>query len=266
MACTPFFVAQGTSGTGCLTTDLSGVSMTTGITIYCDPKSMGGRFSNIAAYFQQYRVVNAQFQFLPFNSITGQQEIVSGPTSTPSYAMRDVAWWFSKDPGLQMTSYAQIMDSGGKYFKTNGSSVLRIPNSRWLYTGASAASPTIIDQRDSSFGILNAAFRSASTSATSTYGEIRFSGTILFRYNNTGLAVPGFLSPLKDDDSKQQGLPLTKVPDTLAPGSQLHVEAKDTDMDAADELTSSALAASWKLVRKTKTNPRANLSMQPLLS
>jgi hypothetical protein len=200
----PFYVSQASSGTVCLSTNLSNLSLGTVGSTYLDPFSIGGRFFNFAAYFLQYRVrKGAYFQYSPYNSVTGQQEIVSGPTATPSLALRDVAWFVSGDPILALSSWAQIVDSGGVEFLTSQRRRIRIPSSGWKWCTATAATPTNIDVRTTSFGCLQMRFRQNSSTTTSTYGQIEFVGNVEFRYPITPVAIIGSERRDSEDDEKK---------------------------------------------------------------
>jgi hypothetical protein len=169
---------------------------------------MGGRFQNLAQYFQQYRIrKGAYFEYIPYNALNTQQEVVSGPTSTPSYAMRNMVWLFVDDPSLSLANFTTLVDSGGIEFNTNERKRLSIPASAWKWVSTTSASPTSIDLRMCTFGALLARFRQTSTTAASTYGEINFVGVVEWRYPITPTGTIG-VSPDEKEPSPSHLTPL----------------------------------------------------------
>lgn len=180
----PFKVAQATSGVGCLTSNLTGVSLTAGTNFALDPFAIGSRCALFANLFQQWRVNRIELQYEADSTNSGVVNTQGGPSTTPSYGSRPFAIGWNRDPSLLNVIHTSIVEAGGVMTNTSRNSpVLRIPRSPWLFTGTVGAYlGSGIDLRLAAHGNISAAFVDASSTATATYGRIVIKYDLSFRY------------------------------------------------------------------------------------
>jgi hypothetical protein len=193
-------LAQYTSGVGALS---AGSSVTSYI---CDPYQVGGRFGQLAAFWQRYRVKSGTLKYAPFGSGAGYVSDVTGGTAsaTAIIAERDFACIFLPDPDVSLTTSDQILDSGGKVGNSSKPMSFRIPPTGWLWTStdtAAAAPPTGADYRMACFGRHAACFTATSTTAARTYGQFVFDLIVEFKHEHTQVSVIGIT--LRDESKKQ---------------------------------------------------------------
>lgn len=214
----PLKLTQGTSGTGCLTSQNTGPSITNGSNLLITPFAIGSRSALFAALFAQWKVRRIQIQYCPDATGSGVVNSASGPTSSPSYGSRQVAMSWNKDPDIQPSTHFAIIETGGVAFNSARSSRLTFPSSGWLWTSTTTAyAATGIDLRMCSHGVFNAAFIDASTTASATYGRFIFTYDLSFRYpQNVSVigdpkrSLSWDFADVSDEKSSTSSLPLSK--------------------------------------------------------
>lgn len=180
-------ISQTTSGIGGLTTTgVGSASLTAASGFPIDPWYIGGRFLYISSVFLEYRIVSLRVRYIPSQtSSSGVEEIVTGGTTTPSYAVRGFAWQYFDDPALVLTTYTAILSSGGVSSNTTRPCSLGPFKggglARWRYTSTTISSPTTIDLRMAAPGQLRFAFFNASTTAAESFGDVEISFVAHFR-------------------------------------------------------------------------------------
>jgi len=179
---TPFRFEQTSSGTGCIQTAESNVSLAYATTVELDPFAIGGRLNALASIYAQYRIKSGTLTYSPLSSYSGIISNAAGPVAG-SYAERGLAWCIVSDPAIVITNYSQVGEVG-KFFRTSQRASLKVPRSGWLFTSTTliSGSTTAIDRRLACFGRLSAVFREASTTATQAYGDIQMALVVEFRY------------------------------------------------------------------------------------
>lgn len=199
----PFFLTQANSGTGGITNNDCKTTATSASALILDPYNIGGRFFNFASLFTQYRIHKATLRYRPYGTAAGVEWAVAGHSTTPNYYNRAFAVGITTDPGSTCSGTSQIIAAGGIFGNTTRSWNLDIPDAatgKWLYTTTSAASPTVIDLRMTTFGYLQFAFEAASTTTTEVYGAILIDADVSFRGMLPALAPVGL--SLSESDSK----------------------------------------------------------------
>lgn len=171
----PWLVAQGTSGTGGLSTLNSGVSSSNVSEVELDPLHIGGRFNTVAQTWLKYRIRKVRVTYEPtFETSSGVTEVVTGTTTAPNYQSRAFCWAINEDPAFVIPSSGALLESGGKAGNTSKRSsfvhVFRDP--RWYYTSNTLGSPTAIDRRFTCPGELMFRFVSASTTNAVNFGHV----------------------------------------------------------------------------------------------
>jgi len=203
------YLGQVSSGVGAITANQSNRSLTGAISCELDPYTIGGRLYAIAFNFLQYRVRGGRLRYVPMMTSSGVSTLVAGPSTTPSYAVRDFVVKVYRDPRTAATSYSNgdLLMSGARACRTTQPFQISIPRSSWLWTSTSASSSiSSIDYRQAAFGALVAQFRDTSTTASVLYGDLIFDLDVEFRYpcQSTPLALQASLtSKSKDDESKR---------------------------------------------------------------
>jgi len=177
-----FKLQQGTSGTGAITSNLTGVSLTNASNIRIDPFSIGSRIGLFANLYCQYRVRRMVIEYIPDETSSGVLDQPAGAGTTPSYGNRSFAMGWNKDPSITLTTADGVVEFGGQDGNTSRRMTLRVPASDWLWNSTTSASPTGIDDRMACHGQLSAIFRTTSTTTATTYGRIDISLEIEFRY------------------------------------------------------------------------------------
>lgn len=241
-------MSQTTSGLGCITTNLTSVSVTAGLNILLTPYSIGSRLALLAAEFAQWRVRRFTIRYKSDTTASGVVNSVSGPTTTPSYGSRPFVMCWGKDSDILPSTHATMVEMGGVQTNTSRNTTLRLPGSAWLWTSTVSAYSTgnPIDNRTVSHGTFNAAFVDASTTAAATYGRFEFTYDVLFRFPQNS-SVIGTAHPHYSLTNPNYNSFIGPSPNPSASSTM-----KDHEDEKSRELTSSALNDSFMLVRKPK--------------
>jgi len=223
----PFVITQTTSGTGGISTENSGSSLSSTSLVNIDPFNFGARCSLIADQFLEYRFKSVTFKYIPRYTASGVAPTPGGATSTPSYANRNFVWGFVEDPALAgALSYQIFMEYGGTPGNTTKKSSIRLRGgtlSKWRFTSTTASSPTAIDLRMVAPAQMRFYFDDTSTTAAATYGYIVYDAVIEFRGAANNAAIIGVTeTPTRkistDEDKKVEDSPvLVGAPAKLAP-------------------------------------------------
>jgi len=238
-------VQQTTSGTGGFSsTAQAQTSISSANNIYLDPYTVGGRFYEVAGLFGQYQIQRFSVEYTPFLSDSGVVATPGGSNTTPSYAHRTFAIVVLADPAFSLTTYAGIMSVGGKSFQTNRKGTynfMSIPKD-WKYTSTSTSSPTIIDERQASFGLLCFSFEDSSTASSFTYGSLALRWDAKFRV------------PMVPDIVSSPPRPPGQLPKTAGRRNVIDNDAKQNVVLLEDEKQSSQTPHS-RLIRALASSP-----------
>jgi len=201
----PFKITQATSGTGCISNNNTGPTLSNVNTVPLTPYTLGSRCALISAEFAQWRVRRMAVQYETDATASGVVNTQSGPSTTPSYGSRPFALGWNRDPDITFSTHPAIVEAGGLSHNTSRDSpVIRLPRSGWLYTSTTTGYPgSGIDLRMCAHGNLLASYVDASTTATATYGRIIISYDIEFRYPQNSSVIGAALS-LKDKNNKNE--------------------------------------------------------------
>jgi len=201
-------VGQATSGTGCLYNSDSKSSLTAAGRVVLDPWSLGGRFFYCSSLFTQYKVNRCKFTYVPYS---GQNGLLNTPTGSGSTsAVRTFALGAYPDPAAAFSTFNDDVADGAVVMNTTRRGVLDVGArsiTRWLFTSASAASPSGIDERLCSFATLSAHFPDTSTTAAVQYGVILLDIDVSFRGMIAsdppiGLSLPGPSTDRQEDEKE----------------------------------------------------------------
>jgi hypothetical protein len=206
----PFKLAQNTSGTGCISANNTGPSITSVNSVLIDPYTIGSRAALLAAEFAQWRVRSLTIEYDPDVTSSGVVNSQSGPTTTPSYGSRPFAMGFSKDPIYLPSTHPGVMEIGGVSLNTSKRGILKLPSSQWLWASTTTGYSTgsLIDNRTVSHGAFVASFVDASTTAAATYGRFVFTYALQFRYpvnaNVIGATLNNNVSPERVTEEEEK--------------------------------------------------------------
>lgn len=203
---------QTTSGTGGFSsTAIASTSISSANSIYLDCYTVGGRLETMSSMFGQYRINKFGVRYTPFVSDSGVVPTPGGANTTPSYGHRTFALLCLADPAFSLATYAGLVSAGAKTFQTNrkGFYTFASPDRSWKYCSTTVSSPSLIDQRQASFGVMCVSFEDSSTAGTTTYGSFTLVYDVSFRIPMLGGTVSiARVSP--SEDSKEQ------LPESLA--------------------------------------------------
>jgi hypothetical protein len=173
----------------------SGSSLSSAVLANIDPFNFGGRMSQIADNFLEYRFKYLRFKYVPRYTQSGVAPTPGGATASPSYANRSFVWGVVDDPALLGSlSYTTFIEYGGIACNTTRGSTLSIRGgnlSRWRFTSTTTSSPTAIDLRMVAPCQLRLYFDDTSTTASAIYGTIQYDAVVEFRGAANNAAVIG---------------------------------------------------------------------------
>jgi hypothetical protein len=185
-----FKLQQGTSGTGALTSNLSGISITNATNVRINPFTLGSRTALMGALFSQWRVKRMIIQYIPDETASGVLDQPQGAiTASVSYGNRAFAMGWFKDPSAAPSTADYVLEFGGRDGNTTRGMTVVVPPSGWLWVSTTGSSPSTIDQRMSAHGVLCCLFRTTSTTTATTYGRIDISAEIEYRYPENSSVV-----------------------------------------------------------------------------
>jgi hypothetical protein len=221
----PFYVDQATSGNGGITSAGSAASLTAATTAIIDPFMLGSRLYTLAADFQEYKIEEIRFRYIPFVSQSGVTNNPAGPVAggTATVAERVFAWGFHTDPAITASSFLLAVEAGYKIIRTCQPASLFISNQhlkqwRFVSTTTTAASPpSSIDERMVAPLQMSILWSDTSTTATQRYGCIMYDAVVAFRTPIANAVPIGVPRPIRfglDEEKKVSSAatdPLTRA-------------------------------------------------------
>jgi hypothetical protein len=162
----PFFYQISASGVPTLLSEDSPHTFSTSTTnVYLDPWIIGGRFQAFGGLFQKYRVLSGRVSWRP--------SISFGATSGSEIVNLAMGWL--PDPGSTVpAAFTDAPRAGGIVTLANKPASFAIGRSPWLTTDPSSTTPTNIDLRQCSFGLLYCMVDSPSSGSIIDLGYFMF--------------------------------------------------------------------------------------------
>jgi hypothetical protein len=262
-------LTQTTSGKGGFTSTGAGsASFTASQVFVIDPFNMGGRLGSLSNCFLEYRIVKLLVQYNAAGlSLSGVEEIVTGGSTTPSYAARPFSICMLEDPALVFTTYTAMLLSGGRACNTSRPFSLGPFKggglSKWRFTStvaAAAGPPTGIDYRLAAPAQLRMAYFNDSSTAVESFGDFIFTGIVQFRGPCSISAPIGIqITPSQclqstEEKKEEEEIP-RKISDemVLVSRSSIPVKVGKSESKQVDEMVSTPLRQQDSI--KSKTGP-----------
>jgi hypothetical protein len=210
----PFYIEQASSGTGVLTSANSLGSFTASNTAPINPFNLGARVATLAADFVMYRFESIRIKYVPFVTESGVVSTPAPATTNPSYAERAFAMGVVQDTPFVSLSFQSLVEFGADVFTTcrpaTVCSLTAGPLTRWMFTSATASSPSNVDLRWTAPLRLLGYFADTSTTSAARYGCLIVEGILQFRGPVNNVAPVG----LSTDEEKMTSVsvgPLTQT-------------------------------------------------------
>lgn len=240
------FVAQGTSGTGGLSSPIIGSQRGAAVV---DPFNLGERFIQLAECFSEWRFVGpVRFRYLPHTGDNGLLPSVTGASTASN--VRSFYWGTTNDAAHAAPGGIQVPSFHGTVARTCApSTVVGKPDRQWRYTSTTQASPSLPDIRQAAPLALLFQFEGTSSTNAVTYGSVMVFTTIQFRgQSNAGLL----------------GLPVASLPSS-SPSTAQPVDEKKLDENGKPSGENIPLSKIVELNQQASLQNQFDSSRRPLL-
>lgn len=194
----PFDTSLSTTGVssfGAIYQGPDGTVTSGSLSIDMSPATINGRFADVCALFEQYRVNKLK---VDYRSALGSDGLLAGGavSTSPAYFNSNLAFGCTPDPVPIPTDYSDLVQLGCKETNVRSNSSFNFRTSRdwmngWRYTVFGGGTTNSADLRDYAFGSFNAGYPQVALSSVSTFfGNFIFTMDVEFRWPTTRLEPP----------------------------------------------------------------------------